>query len=105
MADVAVTPSYLALQLYIVPLAAFLAYVVYIRFFSPLAGIPGPWSASLSRLWLIQHSLRGDMHRATIELHNRHGKLVRTGPKEVSVSDLSAIKKIYGSWLAVLGRQ
>ena len=32
-----------------------------------------------------------------IKLHKKHGKLVRTGPNEVSVSDLSAIKKIYGS--------
>ncbi|MCJ1451493.1 hypothetical protein MMC28_001830 [Mycoblastus sanguinarius] len=32
-----------------------------------------------------------------IDLHRRHGKLVRTGPNEVSVSDLSAIKKIYGA--------
>jgi cytochrome P450 len=30
-----------------------------------------------------------------ISLHARHGKLVRTGPNEVSVSDLAAIKKIY----------
>ena len=32
-----------------------------------------------------------------IALHQRHGKLVRTGPNEVSVSDLAAIKKIYGA--------
>lgn len=32
-----------------------------------------------------------------IELHKKHGKLVRTGPNEISVSDLSAIKKIYGA--------
>ncbi|SLM40221.1 cytochrome p450 family protein [Lasallia pustulata] len=32
-----------------------------------------------------------------IALHQRHGKIVRTGPNEVSVSDLGAIKKIYGA--------
>lgn len=32
-----------------------------------------------------------------IALHQRHGKLVRTGPNEVSVSDLAAIKKFYGA--------
>lgn len=37
------------------------------------------------------------MHRTMINLHKRHGKLVRTGPNEVSVSDLSAIKSIYGA--------
>ena len=30
-----------------------------------------------------------------MKLHKKHGKLIRTGPNEVSVSDLSAIKKIY----------
>lgn len=32
-----------------------------------------------------------------IELHQKHGSLVRTGPNEVSVSDLSALKVIYGA--------
>lgn len=32
-----------------------------------------------------------------IELHKKHGALVRTGPNEVSVAELSAIKKIYGA--------
>ncbi|MCJ1363635.1 hypothetical protein MMC16_002742 [Acarospora aff. strigata] len=32
-----------------------------------------------------------------IELHKRQGKLIRTGPNEISVSDLSAIQKIYGA--------
>lgn len=36
------------------------------------------------------------MHRTMIALHQKHGKLVRTGPNEVSVSDIAAIKKIYG---------
>ena len=37
------------------------------------------------------------MHRTMIELHKRQGKLIRTGPNEISVSDLSAIQKIYGA--------
>lgn len=36
------------------------------------------------------------MHRTMISLHKKHGKLVRTGPNEVSISDLTAIRKIYG---------
>ena len=38
------------------------------------------------------------MHRTMVGLHKKHGKLVRTGPNEVSVSDLTAIKKIYGEY-------
>ena len=46
---------------------------------------------------MIMHSRQGDMHRTMINLHEKYGKLVRTGPNEVSVSDLSAIKLIYGA--------
>ncbi|MCJ1246503.1 hypothetical protein MMC30_003711 [Trapelia coarctata] len=35
------------------------------------------------------------MYRETIKLHRKHGKLVRTGPNEVSVADLAAIKMVY----------
>ena len=71
-------------------------YVLYLRLVSPLAKIPGPFWASLSRLWITKHAWDGDMHRTVLKLHAQHGKLVRTGPNEVSVSDLTAIKTIYG---------
>ena len=73
-----------------------IGYVVYERFLSPLAGIPGPFSASLSRWWMIKHSLKGDMNRVMIDLHGKYGDLIRTGPNELSIADLSAIRKIYG---------
>ncbi|KAK0281343.1 hypothetical protein LTR35_007719 [Friedmanniomyces endolithicus] len=37
------------------------------------------------------------MNRTMIDLHRELGTLVRTGPREVSVSDLTAIKQIYGA--------
>jgi hypothetical protein len=82
---------------YFLPLMPILAYIVYQRFLSPLSSIPGPFSAKLNNLWITYHSWKGDTHRTMIALHHRHGPLVRTGPNEVSVSDLSAIKKIYGA--------
>ncbi|EOD52098.1 cytochrome p450 family protein [Neofusicoccum parvum] len=82
------------------PILATLAYVVYQLFLSPLAKVPGPPWAKVSRLWITKHSWDGDMHRTVIELHNRHGNLVRTGPNEVSVANLNAIKKIY-EWYSV----
>ncbi|KAJ9667523.1 hypothetical protein H2201_002392 [Coniosporium apollinis] len=36
------------------------------------------------------------MPTTILSLHRKHGPLVRTGPSELSVADLSAIKKIYG---------
>lgn len=72
-------------------------YIIYQRFLHPLASIPGPFTASLTRLWITKHSWDGDMNWTMIQLHRRLGSLVRTGPNEVSVSDLSAIKQIYGA--------
>ena len=37
------------------------------------------------------------MHRTMIKLHSKYGKLVRTGPNEISVNDPSALKKIYAA--------
>lgn len=77
--------------------ACSLLYVIYIQYVSPLAGIPGPFWASLSRFWLAYHAKKGDMHIIMRKLHAKHGKLVRTAPDEVSVADLSAFKDIYGA--------
>jgi len=74
-----------------------IAYVIYQRFFHPLASVPGPFWASLTRLWITKHSWDGDMHRVMIALHAKHGALVRNGPNEVSVADLASIKTIYGA--------
>ena len=75
---------------------ALVVYVGYYKIWSSLAGIPGPFFASLSRAWLVFHSLSGDMHRETVRLHEKHGSLVRIGPNQVSVTDPDAIRKIYG---------
>ncbi|KAM0717345.1 hypothetical protein Q7P37_007197 [Cladosporium fusiforme] len=78
----------------IIPL---LTWILYQRFFHPLASIPGPFLASITRLWITKHSWDGDMNTTMIALHKKHGPLVRTGPNELSVSDLAAIKTIYGA--------
>lgn len=85
---------------FLLPLAlivSILSYVVYQHFLHPLASIPGPFWASLSRLWMTKHAWDGDMNVTMIALHDKHGRLVRTGPWEVSVSDPGAIKTIYGA--------
>ncbi|XPS73243.1 hypothetical protein M3J09_005393 [Ascochyta lentis] len=63
----------------------------------PLRKIPGPLAARFSRLWMVQRSRSGNMHTTMIALHSKHGKLVRTAPNEVSISDPAAIKTIYGA--------
>jgi cytochrome P450 len=80
---------------YILPvaIAALAIYIASTFVLDPLSRIPGPVFARFSRLWLVQHSIAGDMHTTMIALHKKHGKLVRTAPNEVSIS----IKTIYGA--------
>ena len=95
-------------------IASAIVYIIYQSLLSPLASIPGPFWAKVSRLWMTKHSWDGnitfilkqsamsnisigDMNTTMINLHTQHGPLVRTGPNEVSVSDLAAVKKIYGA--------
>ncbi|EME40498.1 hypothetical protein DOTSEDRAFT_82149 [Dothistroma septosporum NZE10] len=74
-----------------------IAYDLYLIYFHPLSSIPGPFFAKFNRLWITKHSWDGDMNTTMIALHDKYGNLVRTGPREVSVSDLAAIKTIYGA--------
>ena len=76
---------------------AAIAYDLYLIFLSPLAKVPGPFWATFNKLWMTKHSWDGDMNTTMIALHEKHGSLVRTGPREVSVSDTAAIKTIYGA--------
>lgn len=73
------------------------AYVIYQIFLSPLSSIPGPFWASLTRLWITKRAWDGDMSQTMLALHKKHGNLVRTAPNEISVADLTAIKTIYGA--------
>jgi len=88
-----------ALPLYVVLLSVVttISWIVYQRLLSPLARIPGPFFASVTRLWLIRRATEGKMNRVMLKLHAQHGDLVRISPNEVSVASLPAIKQIYGA--------
>jgi benzoate 4-monooxygenase len=74
-----------------------LIYVVYQRFFSPLARVPGPFWASLTPFWKLTSFKRGDFHETILTLHRRYGPIVRIAPTEVIISDRSAIREIYNT--------
>lgn len=77
-------------------LLAFLLRLLSNRFKPSLRNIPGPALAKYSRLWKLYSVWKGDHHTTAIGLHRRYGKLVRIGPKHVSVGDPGAIPVIYG---------
>jgi hypothetical protein len=66
------------------------------RFKRGLRDIPGPAIAKYSRLWKFYSVWKGDHHLTEIDLHRKHGSLVRIGPNHISVGDPSAISTIYG---------
>ena len=85
--------------LHTLPLLTCLTFLVHLYVYGRALGrIPGRFRAAASHFGLIIHSCRGDMHREMISLVRKHGKLVRTGPNEVSVADLAAIKTRYGTF-------
>lgn len=67
-----------------------------------LRGIPGPLFAQFTDLWrFLSQNTQGHATRL-INLHRKHGKLVRTGPNNISISDPDAIPIVYGtspSWI------
>jgi len=74
-----------------------IVWVVYARHFHPLSKIPGPWLASVSRLWYVVQIARGDMEKTQRRLHAQCGPLLRIAPNEIACSSPDAIKIIYRS--------
>ncbi|KAJ5785080.1 uncharacterized protein N7503_010292 [Penicillium pulvis] len=75
----------------------FTAYVVYQRFFHPLAKYPGPFLACLTDLWQVHQFMTLKQPYHLTELHEKHGSIVRYGPDKLSITDEEAIKSIYQS--------
>lgn len=74
----------------------YLLRLVYNRLRPGLRDIPGPTLAKYTRLWKAYSVWKGNHHLTEIDLHKKHGLMVRIGPKHVSFSDPAAIPTIYG---------
>lgn len=72
-----------------------LGYIVYQRFFHPLAKYPGPFLASLTDLWQTQQfwTLKQPYHLTV--LHEKYGPFVRYGPDKLSITTEDAVPVIY----------
>ncbi|TRX96014.1 hypothetical protein FHL15_003156 [Xylaria flabelliformis] len=83
-------------------------------FFNPLAKIPGPWYTNWTNIVLKVKVLKGDGPIYVDQLHKQYGKhklgfikftvmgvklaigpVVRVGPNDVDVTDITAVKKIH----------
>lgn len=62
-----------------------------------LRNVPGPFFASCTRLPRFIAVLKGRPHEWELDLHRKYGRIVRTGPDLVSVSDPAEINNIYSA--------
>lgn len=83
-----------------VVVGAFSLYLCYVAtyriFWHPLAKYPGPLLAKLTGFYMVWHAVCGRNTFVRHSLHQKYGQVVRVGPDELSFSDLSSIKDIYG---------
>ncbi|BGP40305.1 hypothetical protein JCM10450v2_004286 [Rhodotorula kratochvilovae] len=90
------TSGYLPLVLAAPILIAFLYCVV--PHFTARAGLrkyKGPAAAGFTRWWLAKQVRRGNRSEVVHKEHEKHGKFVRIGPKEVSINDPAALPIVY----------
>ncbi|KAL3487081.1 cytochrome P450 [Aspergillus germanicus] len=59
--------------------------------------IPGPLLHSLSPIPRVVSVYRGSSQKDDLRLHQKYGRIVRTAPNQLSISDPDEIKKIYGT--------
>lgn len=73
-------------------------YTVLLPFFiSPLAKIPGPKLAAITKYHILYKTWAEQRNRYVHELHAQYGPIVRLGPEEISISDPAYVKEIYGA--------
>ena len=73
----------LVIQLLLVAGIGFVLSLFYERVLLPLSSIPGPFLASLTRLWITKLAWDGDMPGTILELHRKYGRVVRVAPNEM----------------------
>ncbi|KAF7867161.1 hypothetical protein EAF04_005245 [Stromatinia cepivora] len=73
--------------------------LVYRAFFHPLRHFPGPFGARLSKFWSLGKVMQSKVrwYQVVGELKEEYGDYVRTGPRELMISDPAAINLILGS--------
>jgi len=76
-------------------LASLLLYVVYQRYFHPLAKYPGPFLASITDLWQVHQFLTLKQPYTLTALHEKYGPFVRYGPDKLSTTSESAVTLVY----------
>ena len=70
--------TFLLLTAYI--LYSFLSQFIRYRLLSPIRAFPGPFWASITRLWIAYHNIKEDECEVELALHKKHGTLSTNSP-------------------------
>jgi hypothetical protein len=73
-----------------------LLYVLYVHYSTPLRKIPGPFLASISKLWIVQKTRGFKRYDVDLALCKKYGSIVRVAPSEVMICSPKALKAVYG---------
>ncbi|KAH4074020.1 hypothetical protein HBH70_113370 [Parastagonospora nodorum] len=73
----------------------FLYQIIHYRFFHPLRHFPGPFWASVTRLWIAYHNVQRDECEIELALHKKHGPVLRITPTLLLVSDATKLPEVY----------
>lgn len=69
--------------------------IIRVRYRRGLRQVPGPFFASILPLDRILTTYSGHQFQRHLEYHEKYGKLVRVGPKHVSIGDSDQISNVY----------
>ncbi|KAF2727605.1 cytochrome P450 [Polyplosphaeria fusca] len=69
--------------------------IIFNRFFHPLRHFPGPYWASVTRLWIAYHNIKADECELELALHRKYGPVLRITPTMLLVSDAKKLPEVY----------
>lgn len=69
--------------------------IIYYRYFHPLRHFPGPFWASVTRLWIAYHNIKADECEVELALHRKYGPVLRVTPTLLLVSDATKLPEVY----------
>lgn len=70
--------------------------ILYRLYFAPINKFPGPWQAKLSSLWFMGTTPHEDCYHRLDALHREHGRYVRIGSNDLSITDPEIMELAFG---------
>lgn len=89
--------TFILLAVLLLLLSSHFAFHLYKSLTSPLRAIPGPFWSRFTKLWYLNRVRKGHFEKENIHLHEKYGSIVRLAPDMYSISDISAVKTVYGT--------